>query len=270
MIINLRIRLVGMWSICFVFLASPVPIWAGSWPLPPGDGQIIQTNLAVKADRGFDQNGKLSQPVQFSKFETGIFWEHGLTDTSTLVLASSFQDLQFRAGVEQVNFSGFGETEIGLRHVLWRDGASVVAGQATVIFAGPGEAVSDADLGIGGTQYEVRVLAGRSFKLAGRDGFLDAQIARRFRAGNIPQEWRMDISAGVRPHPQWQALAQTFYVYGQSAPGLARSNYRLKAQASLVYDRNHKTSYQIGGYQTVVGKNIIQEKAIFLSIWQRY
>lgn len=238
--------------------------------MPTGEGQAIETNLVVRADKGFDANGNITVPVQFSKFETGVFLEHGLSDRFTLVLASSFQDLEFTAGVDQVNFIGFGETEVGMRNVIWKEGPTVVSTQASVIFAGPGETVTDADLGIGGTQYEARVLVGRSFKLVNKDGFFDAQLARRFRGQNISDEWRLDLSTGWRPLPKWQVLAQTFYVYGQSVPNLTRSNSRLKAQASVVFDRNRKTSYQIGVYKTVLGKNIIQENAIFLSIWQRY
>ena len=243
---------------------------AGSWPMPVGTGQIIETNLAVKADKGFDGNSDHDLPVDFSKFETSLFLEHGLTDNLTMVLATSFQDLQFTAGVDRVNFTGFGETEIGVRNVIWKNGPSVLSVQASVLIAGPGETITDADLGIGGTQYEMRVLAGHSFKIANRDAFIDTQIARRFRGQNISDEWRFDISTGWRPNPQWQVLAQTFYVHGAAVPKLVRPNSRLKAQASIVYDRNHKTSYQIGVYKTALGKNVIQENAIFLSIWKRY
>ena len=256
-----------------VFLwACQCSIWvkAGAWPLPVGHGQIIQTNIAVNAQKGFDGSGKLGLPVQFSKFEASVFWEHGFSEKLSLILASSFQDIKFIAGVDDVDFSGFGETEISVRRVMWRNTNSVVSAQMGVIFAGAGEVVSDADLGVRGTQYQMRLLAGRSFKLAGRDGFVDGQFAWQFRRKNIPDEWNLDLTAGWRPHPKWQILAQTFYVGGHAELGLARSTSRLKLQTSLVYDQNHKTSYQIGVYKTVVGKNIIQEKAIFLSIWQRY
>ncbi len=244
--------------------------WAGSWPLPAGKGQIIQTTLAVSADKGFDANGKLDLPVQFSKYETSMFLEHGLNEDFTLVLAANYQNLQFIAGVDQVNFSGFGETEVALRKTIWKAGPAIISLQAHMIFAGPGETITDADLGVGGTQYEVRLLAGRSFKIARKDAFIDVQLARRFRRQNIADEWRFDISSGWRPLPNWQILGQAFYVNGQSAPNLTRSNRRLKAQTSIVYDRNKKTSYQIGVYKTVLGKNVIQENAIFMSIWQRY
>ncbi|PHR91029.1 MAG: hypothetical protein COA69_13315 [Robiginitomaculum sp.] len=256
---------------CIAAVCAPVPsARAGSWPAPPGKGQIIQTNLAVKATKSFDMTGELGQPAVFSKYEAGVFWEHGLNEKTTLVVTSSYQDLNFRAGVDNVKFKGFGETGIGLRRVLWRDGSYIVSAQGTVIVAGTGEGVSDADLGLGSTQYEARILAGRSFKLAGRDGFIDGQAAWRFRAGRAPDEWRLDVSAGWHPMPEWQILAQTFYVDSQVAPGFARGTKRLKAQASLVYHKSERTSYQIGLYQTVLGENIVQEKALFISVWQRY
>ncbi len=254
-----------LWGLQYSFLAK-----AGAWPISVGHGQVIQTNLIVNAQKGFDSSGELSLPVQFSKYEAGVFWEHGLSEKLTLVLASSFQDIKFVAGVDEVDFSGFGETEISVRRVMWRNTNSIVSAQIGVVFAGAGETVSDADLGIGGTQYQMRLLAGRSFKFAGRDGFVEGQFAWRFRSQNIPDEWSLDLTTGWRPHPKWQILAQSFYVDGQAELGLARSTSRLKLQTALVYDQNHKTSYQIGVYKTVAGKNIIQEKAVFLSIWQRY
>lgn len=259
------------YGMCMAAVCALVPsARAGSWPAPPGKGQIIQTNLAVNATKSFNMMGELGKPAMFSKHEAGVFWEHGLNEKTTLVLSSSYQDLNFRAGVDDVMFKGFGETGIGLRRVLWRDGSNIVSAQGTVIVAGTGEAVIDADLGVGSTQYEARILAGRSFKLAGRDGFIDGQAAWRFRTGRAPDEWRVDVSAGWQPMPKLKVLAQTFYVDSQEAPRFARGTKRLKAQASLVYDKSERTSYQIGVYQTVMGENVVQEKALFISVWQRY
>lgn len=238
--------------------------------MPPHGGQIIQTNSIAKATESFDVDGELSQPAQFSKHEAAVFWEHGLSTNYTLTLAASYQDLNFRAGVDDVNFSGFGETNISIRRTAWRDNTRIFSTQTGVIFAGQGETITDADLGTGKTQYEARLLAGQSFKIANRDGFVDVQAAWRHRTGTPPDEWRLDISTGWHPTPKFQALAQGFYVKSQNAPGLARATERLKIQTSLVYNRTPRTSYQIGSYRTVLGRNIVQENALFIAVWQKY
>lgn len=243
---------------------------AGAWPTEAGKGQVISTSLFDTANQAYDENGDANQDISFSKFEGAVYLEHGLTPKTTLVLQSSFQDIQFRAGVDDVDFSGIGESYIGLRHLLWHDSTTVISAQGGLLLAGPGEAISDADLGFGNTHFEARFLLGRSFEMAKQDGFVDFQVARRFRPGNIPNEWRLDATAGWRPVNDVQILAQGFYTASEAEFEIARRNTRLKLQGSLVYDRNPKTSYQIGLYQTVAGKNIIKEKAFFISIWSRY
>jgi len=255
------------WILCAAF---PLQASAGAWPTEAGAGQIISTSLFDNASQAFDENGDASQAVSFSKFEGAVYMEHGLTAKTTLVLQSSFQDIQFRAGVDDVNFSGLGESYLGLRHLLWDDDKTVISAQGGVLFAGAGEAIADADLGFGTTHYEARVLLGRSFKLAKRDGFIDLQAARRFRPGNFPDEWRLDATTGWRPVKNIQILAQGFYTASEAEFEIARRNTRLKLQGSLVYDRSAKTSYQIGLYQTVAGQNIVKEKAFFIAIWSRY
>ncbi len=248
----------------------PLQASAGAWPTDIGTGQIISTSLFDNASQAFDENGDVRQNVSFSKFEGSAYVEHGLTTKTTLVLQSSFQDIQFRAGIDDVDFSGLGETYLGLRHLLWRDEKTVISAQGGILLAGAGEAIADADLGFGTTHFEARALLGRSFKLANRDGFFDIQAARRFRPGNFPSEWRLDATAGWRPVKNMQILAQGFYTAGEAQFEIARRNTRLKLQTSLVYDRNTKISYQIGMYQTVAGRNIVKEQAFFIAIWSRY
>ncbi len=248
---------------------------AGAWPTKPGEGQIISTSLFDNASQAYDDNGNISQTgnsqdISFSKSEMSVYLEHGLTAKTTLVAQSSFQDIQFRAGIDDVDFTGIGESYIGVRHLFWHDTKTVISAQGGLIFAGAGEAISDADLGFGATHFEARVLLGRSLELAKRDGFVDLQAARRFRPGNVPDEWRVDATAGWRPINNIQFLAQGFYTASEAEFEIARRNTRLKLQASLVYDRSARTSYQIGLYQTVAGKNIIKEKAFFIAIWSRY
>ena len=259
---------------CLAGLVFPVQAHAGAWPTDVGRGQVISTTLFDNADKGFDDNGDLTRQVHFNKSEGAVYWEHGLTEKTTMVIQTSYQDVEFRAGVDDVSFSGVGETYLGLRHLLWRNNKWVFSGQGGVLLAGAGETVADADLGFGSTNYEARVLLGRSFKLAKRDGFLDLQAARRFRPdtdkGKYPDEWRVDATAGWRLNKHVQVLGQGFYTASESEFEVARRNTRLKLQGSIVYDWSDKTSYQIGLYQTVAGRNIVKEKAFFISIWTRY
>lgn len=273
----MRIRddvIIGVFWCCLVGFVISTTANAGAWPTEAGKGQVISTVLYDNADKGFDNNGDLTRQAHFNKYEGADYWEHGLAEKTTMVIQSSYQVVEFRAGVDDVKFNGIGESYIGLRHLLWQKDKWVFSGQGGVLFAGSGEAVADADLGFGSTNFEARALLGRSFKLAKRDGFLDLQAARRFRPdtdkGNFPDEWRVDATAGWRPSERIQVLGQGFYTASEAEFEIARRNTRLKLQGSIVYDWSDKTSYQIGVYQTVAGRNIVQEKAFFVSIWSRY
>ena len=244
--------------------------WAGAWPTPVGQGQIITTTLSDSANSGYNDVGNLRADVFFSKTEGAVYWEHGLSPTTTLVLQSSMQDIQFKAGEDIVDFSGVGESYIGLRHVLQKWDNTIFSAQAGVLFAGSGESISDADLGVGATQFEGRLLLGHSFKLAHKDGFLDIQGAYRMRGDTVPDEWRLDVTTGWAPRDNFQILTQGFYTSGGAKFEVSRANKRLKLQSSVVYRHSPKTSYQIGFYETVAGRNIVKEKAFFIAIWSRY
>ncbi len=256
--------------ICTAVFFSSAFAHAGAWPTAAGEGQVISTTLFDTARTGYDNDGNLTQTVSFNKMESALYWEHGLTSKTTVVIQSSFQDIQFTAGVDVVNFSGLGESYAGLRRVLWQNGKWVVSAQAGVLFAGAGEVISDADLGSGSTHYEGRFLLGRSFKLAQKDAFVDIQSAYRYRPRAQPDERRIDATFGWQPHDKFQILAQGFYTDSEEQFEISRANKRMKLQTSLVYKHNPKTSYQIGLYQTVAGRNIVKENAFFISAWKKY
>jgi hypothetical protein len=253
-----------------VVCGSAVPACAGAWSLPKDTGQVINTVTFDTARRAFDDQGKLVLDVDFSKTDMSLFWEHGLTDKWTVVLNSNYQTLSFQDAGQVVSFTGLGDTSLSMRRVIYRHQNTIVSAQAGVVFSVPGETVSDADLGLGDTNIEGRVLAGHSFKMAGKDGFIELQTAWRIRPSGVPDEWSVDSTIGWRPQKKILLLAQGLYANGEQASGIARKNIRFKLQPSVVYDFSAKTSFQIGAFQTVAGKNIIREKAVFISIWRRY
>ncbi len=249
------------------------PCYGGAWPVPKGKGLVIATTLYDRANKAFDENGKLDLSVDFSKWEENLFLEYGLSNKTTLVLQTSLQDIDYfetLMSASEVEFTGIGESYLGIRHLLWKSDNSLLSFQSGILFSGGGEFIADADLGLGATSFEARVLYGRGFQLSDHDGFLDLQIARRFRAREFPSEWRLEASSGVDIHKKAQFILQGFYVSAEQKYGFARKNERLKVQPSFVYKKSDKTSWQFGVFQTVYGKNIIKEQGGFFSIWTRY
>jgi len=148
-----------------------------------------------------------------------------------------------------------------------------LAVQPSLVVPAGGEGIPDGDLGRGGYGAEIRALAGRSWKAANMQGFIDMQIAYERRLEDAPQQIFADLTVGVRPRKNMQVIGQGFYhrtggVLNRTDPVL--ENQSLKLQASVVYDFGPSTSVQIGAFRNVAGKNIVREQGGLLMLWARY
>ena len=251
-------------------IALPSISWAGAWTMPVKSGQLINTTLFDKATRQYNDEGELIELDSFQKSETSVYWEYGLLEKSTLVVQAALQDVTIANDGIVDTYKGTGESSIGIRYQLLNTDNWVVSSQASIVFGAGGENISDAELGFGNTHAELRLLAGRGFKINKKDAFVDLQSAWRIRPKQNPNDFRFDATFGVRPRSDILLLGQGFFVKTNGYKRLIRENRRLKLQASIVYDRSKRTSYQIGAYQTVAGRNTVKEKAIFMGVWTRY
>lgn len=199
--------------------------------------------------------------------------EHGLTKKITLVGKTAFQDVDFTSREGRETVTGFGTSQLGARYHVYTKNRTSLAIQGSVLLAGAGEIIPDADLGRGGNGIELRALAGRSFKVGSREAFIDIQSAWIYRKGERPDSFKEDLTAGLQISPKYQILAQGFY-NRTNAQTLGNDrvlrNESLKLQLSLVQQRSEKSSYQYGIFRTAAGRNIVQESGIFAGYWRRY
>ena len=120
-------------------------------------------------------------------------------------------------------------------------------------------------------EYEARVLYGHGFTLGDMTGFLESDLAIRARAGTPADELHLDLTAGLRPRPDWLLLAQSFSTLGlrDNRPGGA--NYDVtKLQLSVVYSLTPRWSLQLGGYTEVAGRNVALGNAGLVAVWCRF
>ena len=242
---------------------------AGAWPYDKRSGQVIATTVLAGADTQFDEFGD-DIPAEFTKVETSLYWEHGLSDEWTFILQPTVQNVEFNTTAGSEDYFGLGPTEIALRRTLWQNDKTVLSAQGGVILAGGGENIPDRSLGEGGTDYEARLLLGRSLLFGEMRGFAELQAGYRARGDDLPNEWRLDISGGIRPVDNVQIMGQIFAIQSEEATFPNRQYQSVKLQASLVWDRSFGNSYQFGLYQTVAGETIVKETGLLLSFWQRY
>ena len=240
------------------------PANAGPWTQPKGQGQLIVKYEDMQADRGFNMDGVLADlPAERRDTVLGVFGEYGLTDRLTLQFKGDWQ----AAEDAFVDYEGRGPLEIGVTWQAWRDDRAAVSLYAGYADGGEGRNAGYAAPGVGDADWEIRASVGRSVGGAGRWGpsasFVELQTARRMRAG-LPDETRIDATAGAHIGGDWMVLAQAFG--GQADDGGPRW---LSLEASVVRDLGD-WSLQAGWRQAVAGRETPESGGPVIALWRRF
>jgi len=211
------------------------------------------------------------QPIpRYSKDEAQALIEYGVTNWFTAMFQPSLQHVDIGAPINAQR-SGLGYTDIGGRARIWSDASWVVSAQATFRIPGVFDKTNPAAIGYTDPEIELRALAGYSFKMATLPAFIDMEVAQRYRIGGPPNEFRTDITFGVRPAEKWLLLAQSFNVGSEGAGtwGFGSFAYH-KFQLSAVYSLTPAVSLQLGGYSTCWGRNALQENGLVVGAWYKF
>lgn len=237
---------------------------AGAWTQPQGKGQAIVKFEAMNATRGFDPFGDL-KPLAVDRRDTvlGLFAEYGLGDGLTLQLKADWQ-----SGEDQfVDYEGRGPLEIGVTWQAWRDDNAAFSLYAGYADGGEGRNAGYAPPGQGDQDWEVRASLGGSMDQSWggipEGSYVEVQTARRMREG-LPDETRVDLTAGARFRPEWLMLAQAYG--GQADDGGPKW---LSVEASVVRDIGD-WSLQAGWRQTVAGRETPASGGPVIGVWRRF
>jgi hypothetical protein len=244
-------------------------VWAGAWLMPPGDGQIIASTAFSGSTRAFDAQGRLIPVPSYDKFELGAYVEYGLMDWLTLIASPAYD--RIKQPPPAVSYAGPGESEIGARIGLYRSEAWVVSMEAGL--RTPGASLNDALAPFQPRRagsLDLRAMVGRNFEIAGMPGFAEAQAAYRLYAQNQPGEFRIDLTLGLRPLPQFLTLLQSFSSISNGSGGGFKHSSWHKLQPSVVYDLSPQWSLQLGGFITVAGVNAGRELGPLAGVWYRF
>lgn len=240
------------------------PAFAGAWTQPKGHGQVIVKFEAMNASKGFDPSGVL-QPLAVDRRDTvlGAFAEYGLGEGLTLQIKADWQ-----SGEDQfVDYEGRGPLEIGVTWQAWRDDNTAFSLYAGYADGGQGRNAGYAPPGQGDQDWEVRASFGgsldQSWGFIPEGSYVEVQAARRMRQG-LPDETRLDLTAGSRFRPEWLMLAQAYG--GQADDGGPKW---LSVETSLVRDIGD-WSIQAGWRQTVAGRETPASAGPIIGVWRRF
>jgi hypothetical protein len=252
----------------FIFIALllvPSLSVAGAWPQESGRGQVIIKLEPSTADKGFDGDGNTASIGKWDTRNVSVYSDYGLTDRITVYAKADYQDFK----TDSTSYSGLGSVEIGGRVTVAKTDTAILAVGAGVEGLGKGRR-SDFDQATSkGTDAELRAYGGKSFKIAGKDAFLDVQVAKRWREKEADQV-RVDATVGIKPDPKWMVMAQV-YAGQTDKEAWGRAKWT-NAELSVVRHLGDKQdiSVQLGARQTLSGENVPQVKALSLSIWKRF
>ena len=245
---------------------------AGAWPAEEGEGQAITSFTFDSAARALDDDGDASIDADFQKIETSSFIEWGMTERLTLVAQPVFQTVEQRDADGGLDTgTGFASSKIGARFLLGRPAGGALSAQGVVVSPGEAENVTDAPLGDGGVAVESRLLAGRGWGGERRGVFVEGQVGYRWRTDDDPNETRLDATLGVRATADWMLIGQSFSTWSDGDSLATQRAFRShKAQFSVVRRVNDAWSVQLGGFGTYAGRNVVDERAAFASVWRRF
>lgn len=244
------------------------PAHASAWPQPQGEGQVIVTGVHSHSDKGFDAAGNTVDINDYDKTEAYVLVEYGVTEDLTVLATPSFSHVTVDRGDKS---SGPGYTELGARYRLASSDDTVLSVQGSFRIPGKKRRDSIAQIGATDSEIDLRALAGVSFKLGGKDGFVDFQPGYRIRNGGPPNEFRYDATFGIRPAPKLLLLAQSFNVISDGDGSGIFKRYRYSnLYASAVYDVAPKWSLQAGVLGTVAGRNSLRERGFLVGLWRRF
>lgn len=245
---------------------------AGAWNQRAGEGQVISTSSWSHAGEIFNDNYEAEPLRGFTKTETRLYIEHGVTDWLTLVGNGGFQTLNFRDGESRFDYDGLDDIELGLQFKVYAKEGFAAAIRASYIIDSrlDNQAV---DVLRGGDQYELRGLIGQSRETIMGDVFYDAQLAARTEKFAQLDGVQAALTLGYKPTERWLVLSQSYFnfsnndeVAGFDVPEQAQ----LTSQISIAKQYKPGRYIQLGAGRTFFGQNIVKERSVFIGTWTEY
>lgn len=246
--------------------------FAGAWNQRGGEGQVISTSSWSHAGQIFDDDYDAVPLRGFTKTETRLYIEQGVTDWLTVVGNTGFQTLNFRDGDSRFDFDGLDDIEIGAQIKTYsREGLATAVRVSYVVDSQLDNRAID--VLSGGNQFEARGLIGQSSETLIGDFFYDAQFAIRTEDFDKIDETQAALTLGYKPTHRWLFMSQS---YGIVSAEETVSGFRVPEQVQISTHVSAAHQYRPGRYiqlgvgQTVFGRNIVKERSVFMGLWTEY
>ena len=254
---------------------SGTRVLAGAWTFEKGTGQIIASGEWTQNNPAPLSATLDPKTAKYVKRAIRAYGEYGVTDWLTLVFQPEFVN-QHLSAPNPAGYGGAGYSRIGARTRVFRTDSLVISVEGQFALPAPSDHGSDGSLnraqaGNTGPETDWRINAGYAFSILSKSAFIDVSAGYRTRGGRPADEWRGDVTLGVRPTPRWLMLIQLFnrISNGAGAPGFPY-NSSSKLQVSAVYALTPSWSLQAGLVQTVMSHRSGYETGCIGGLWYKF
>lgn len=238
------------------------PALADPFVQKAGSGRVIVSTIFTDASRGFNNDGDVSDIPDYDQDQVYVTAEYGVTDDVTAFVAPSLR----RVAVEgDRTTTGLNYAEVGLRYRLAHGTNWTVSTQGMIRVPGKRRADRIAQIGNTSTDFDMRV--GGAYAEAGH--FVTAEGGYRFRSGDLPNEFRLDVGAGTHLTDKVMVVVSSMNTFSDGrGQGVFNQPYRYgDAYASAVFALNERLSLQAGYTATIYGRNALRQRGPVLGIW---
>lgn len=266
-----------MFGILALGFAFPLPACAGAWVQPEGQLQIIRNFTFYSTGEAFDGKGRRADNPGFRKGEFNPYAEYGASEDWTLGTSLFFQYLeQDNAEGGALSNRGLGEMEWFARYQLLQEGGYALSIQPLVNLPGHYFDKNGPIAGREDWDAELALLGGYGFSWRGRDHYIDAKAAYRYRSGALADQYRLSAAAGFALDDAWQVVPELHFTGRANGTNKTLSlggqnDYELlKAQLSFVWRFNEVYSLQFGGFRHVEGKDTGAGGGVMVALWTQW
>lgn len=258
-----------VWAASLLFAAT---VDAGAWNQRAGEGQVISTSSWTHASQIFNDDYDAVPLRGFTKTETRLYIEQGVTDWLTLVGNTGFQTLNFRDEDSRFDFDGLDDIEIGVQFDTHSRSGFATAIRLSFVLDSQldNRAI---DVLSGGDQFELRGLIGQSRETLLGDFFYDAQLALRSKDFGKLDGAQAALTLGYKPNHRWLIMSQSYV--NQAARDkvdgfIVPEQVQIDTHFSAARQYRPGRYIQLGVGRSVFGRNIVKERSVFMGLWTKY
>lgn len=234
-------------------------ISGGAWNRPAGEG------FSAQSLRYYSTGAKFSKDVEYARASLGFYMEFGVTDWLTFV-GETDQGIRLdEAGYGAQDGRIGGALQLALPS---GSDSAAFAVQAGVSFPLSGFSSPAAPGGDDATGYRAALLYGRGFETDYGGAWADGLLGLiRYTEGRA-DEFRLDLTAGLRPDENWLVMGQMFTYMSLGDAAFGATDYDLvKAQISIGRRITETRTLLLGAARDIHARGASAGWEISLSLW---